>query len=279
MEHFLNQNFETFCSMKQDLIDHINFLARDIPHGAVNSFGLEDDVIDLYNHYCCEYTEHEIFLEHACFIATKKRIENFIEKESRLQLQTSQKHIECNQSEPIYRRKSSLPKFKQPHIPRLPVIPEMESSNLHGQHESYSDYVECAPHLDLAVPSQASLPYFLPHGQFEGSVLVKHLQQNQPLQSAHRLPPQPGHVLGSPPGQGGTHINGEALQSAHRLPPQSGHVLGSPPGQDGAYICGQSLQSAHRMPPQPGHVLGSPPSRDVAHIHGQSLQSAHRLPP
>ena len=77
--------------MKQELIDHINFLARDIPPGAVNSVGLEDDVIFFYNQYINEFTEHEICLEFACFIATKTRIENHIKnqtsKQSRLQTQ------------------------------------------------------------------------------------------------------------------------------------------------------------------------------------------------
>ena len=71
-----------FWKMKQDLIDHINYLARDIPPGAVNSRRLEDDVIDLYNRFINEKNEHEIVLEHACYIATKTRIETYIENKT-----------------------------------------------------------------------------------------------------------------------------------------------------------------------------------------------------
>ena len=64
--------------MKKDLIDTINFIARDIPPGEVNSAGLEDDVINIYATLKTESSSHEILLEHSCFIATKQRIENHI---------------------------------------------------------------------------------------------------------------------------------------------------------------------------------------------------------
>ena len=70
--------------MKQDLLDHINFLARNIPAGSVDSTGLEDEVIDLYCQFLKDYSEHEILLEQACFIATKRRIQNYVRKQANL---------------------------------------------------------------------------------------------------------------------------------------------------------------------------------------------------
>ena len=106
--------------MKQELIDHINFLARDIPPGAVNSVGLEDDVIFFYNQYINEFTEHEFCLEFACFIATKTRIENHIKnqtsKQSRLQAQFVVKP-----------RKPSQQKL---YHPKLPSIQDAELGEL-----------------------------------------------------------------------------------------------------------------------------------------------------
>ena len=61
--------------MKKDLIDYINFLARDIPPGAVNSAGLEEDVMDIFEILVEEVSPHDILLEQCVFLATKRRIE------------------------------------------------------------------------------------------------------------------------------------------------------------------------------------------------------------
>ena len=69
--------------MKQDFLDYINFLAKDLPHGSVNSEGLRDTVIFFYEKFLSEYSSpKEILLEHALLIATKQLIEDHLERNS-----------------------------------------------------------------------------------------------------------------------------------------------------------------------------------------------------
>ena len=67
--------------MRQDVLDYINFLARDLPKGSVNSDRLADDVIFMYEKLHSEYSSaHNILLELACFLATKNLIEDHLER-------------------------------------------------------------------------------------------------------------------------------------------------------------------------------------------------------
>jgi hypothetical protein len=165
-------------NMKQGFIDHINFIARDIPPGAVNSSGLEDDVIVLYNQYMNEHTEHEIILEHACFIATKKRIEKYIEKQSIL-----------HQQLPLTKIGKLVPdqQFQSKYTPRLPSILEHEHTSPYNHHV----FLQGEPHLPVsqAVP----LPHQLSQLQSDQS------DQWWQGQISHH------HVLGKPSEQDGAH--------------------------------------------------------------------------
>ena len=78
--------------MKKDLIDFINYLARDIPPGEVNSTGLEEDVMDIFEILGNEVSPHEILLEQSVFIATKQRIENHITNKMLSEKVILQKH-------------------------------------------------------------------------------------------------------------------------------------------------------------------------------------------
>ena len=81
--------------MKKDLIDFINYLARDIPPGELNSTGLKDDVIAIFEMLVNELSLHEILFEQTVCIATTRRIKNHItnkmlSKKANLPMQYSQ---------------------------------------------------------------------------------------------------------------------------------------------------------------------------------------------
>ena len=104
--------------MKKDLIDFINFIARDIPPGEVNSDGLEEDAIDIYEILVNESSPYDILLEQSCFIATKHRIEKHL----------SDKMLskEAHASLPLLSLKKQPSRMKsvQQILSRLPTIPE-----------------------------------------------------------------------------------------------------------------------------------------------------------
>ena len=94
--------------MKKEFIDIINLIAKDIPTGEVNSVGLEEDVIDIYNILRKKTSSHEILLEQACFLATKHRIEKHLENKKLNEIEC-RRRVRHQHKQGKYLNRSRLP--------------------------------------------------------------------------------------------------------------------------------------------------------------------------
>ena len=136
--------------MKQDFVDYVNFLAKDLPNGSVNSEGLEDTVLVLYNTFLNEYlSPKQILLEHAYLIATKQLIENHIERFNLIHpvrnASRPQQVTPISTFQPVHQLKPNQQSSHQQLLLKKGWIPRLYSIPEHGR--DYPPDVVHAKHL------------------------------------------------------------------------------------------------------------------------------------